>query len=895
MANLSNLSLCTYNCRSLKSSLYDVQRLCANYDIIFLQEHWLLPFELNTLSNINTEFLAFGVSAVDISSDVLRGRPYGGTAVLYRKQFAPAVEIIDCDDPRLCAVTIQTCEGPVLFVNVYMPTDTRDDNSFDEYVDTCMKISSVFATTNAVYMVIAGDFNCSDGSRFDDIYRRFLDDEQLASIDKLKLNSISTYVSDDRQRSSWIDHILCSQALLSHVGEVGVVYDYLCSDHLPLFACFHTLVQLTASNDGSVSAEKCNRLCDWSKASKNDINSYQSAMRSAIKLINVPSSVLSCNSACNDDTHHSLLSNYYNDIILCINKVSEDFIPSSSNRQCQYNVPGWSDYVSDKHDSARYAFREWVVNGKPRSGWLYMNMYKTRAVFKQALRYCRRHDEQMKADSLAKSVENTDCKKFWKDVNKVSCKKATSHVNKIGTCVGEREICEMWKDHFKSLYNSVPDGGARSMFQHNCVTVENVNCNVTVRDIVDAVSAQSKGKTAGPNGLFMESFIYACPELWIHLSLFFTACIKHCFLPQSFMDVIITPLIKNKGGNLTDINNYRAIALSNVDTKILERLLLSKTKESVSVGDKYQFGFKAGHSTSVCTGVVKKVINYYIDNGSHVFACFVDLTKAFDRVNYWKLFNQLISDGVNVYIVKLLAYWYVNQKVSVRWLSTRSESFRVGNGTKQGGVLSPYLFTRYLSQLITEICLCNAGCKIGTMPTNIFVYADDIVLLCPSWYAMQVLLTVLEKHCVLLDLCCNIMKTVCMVFNPKDKSKVVCNNFPCFSVGGKPLQFVTEFKYLGHVITCTLSDDKDLHREMRNMYTRTNTLLRRFGKCSKKVKVRLFRSYCVCMYGTALWNTYTVNCMKKLRSCYHRCIKSFLAMCIFRSRLKAFLFRHFSP
>jgi len=53
----------------------------------------------------------------------------------------------------------------------------------------------------------------------------------------------------------------------------------------------------------------------------------------------------------------------------------------------------------------------------------------------------------------------------------------------------------------------------------------------------------------------------------------------------------------------------------------------------------------------------------------------------------------------------------------------------------------------------------------------------------------------------------------------------------------------TEFKYFGHVITCSLSDDKDLHREMRNMYIRTNTLLGRFGKCSKKVKVRLFRSY----------------------------------------------------
>ena len=87
---------------------------------------------------------------------------------------------------------------------------------------------------------------------------------------------------------------------------------------------------------------------------------------------------------------------------------------------------------------------------------------------------------------------------------------------------------------------------------------------------------------------------------------------------------------------------------------------------------------------------------------------------------------------------------------------------------------------------------------------------------------MQVLLTVLEKHCVLLDLCCNIKKTVCMVFNPEDKSKVVCNNFSCFNVGGKPLQFVTEFKYLGHIITCTLSHDKDLHHEMHNMHIRTN-------------------------------------------------------------------------
>ena len=67
--------------------------------------------------------------------------------------------------------------------------------------------------------------------------------------------------------------------------------------------------------------------------------------------------------------------------------------------------------------------------------------------------------------------------------------------------------------------------------------------------------------------------------------------------------------------------------------------------------DKYLFGFKAGLSTMHCTNVVKNVINYYTSRGSQVFICFVDFTKAFDRVNYWKRFNMLLDDEVPVDIV----------------------------------------------------------------------------------------------------------------------------------------------------------------------------------------------------------------------------------------------------
>ena len=155
------------------------------------------------------------------------------------------------------------------------------------------------------------------------------------------------------------------------------------------------------------------------------------------------------------------------------------------------------------------------------------------------------------------------------------------------------------------------------------------------------------------------------------------------------MHVNITPIVKNKGGDITDIENYRAIAVSNVDTKLFERILLVSI-ERYDVVDNYQFGFKKRHSTSLCTETVKNVIDYYTSRGSHVFMCFVDVSKAFDRVNYWKLFSQLLSDGIDIFLVKLLAHWYVNQEVYVTWNNRKSSGFLVSNGTKQGGVLSPY-------------------------------------------------------------------------------------------------------------------------------------------------------------------------------------------------------------
>ena len=86
----------------------------------------------------------------------------------------------------------------------------------------------------------------------------------------------------------------------------------------------------------------------------------------------------------------------------------------------------------------------------------------------------------------------------------------------------------------------------------------------------------------------------------------------------------------------------------------------------------------------------------------------------------------------------------------------------------------------------------------------------------------------------------NTRKSVCMVFNPRNCSRVLLASFPQFSVNGVLLSFVSSFKYLSHMISGTNADDADT--EITNMFFRTNILLRRFSLCSNNVKTVLFKT-----------------------------------------------------
>ncbi len=74
----------------------------------------------------------------------------------------------------------------------------------------------------------------------------------------------------------------------------------------------------------------------------------------------------------------------------------------------------------------------------------------------------------------------------------------------------------------------------------------------------------------------------------------------------------------------------------------------------------------------------------------------LNASKAFDRVKYCKLFEQLLVHNMSPLVIRLLSVLYTNPMLQVRWKSSIGNSFSVSNGVKQGGVLSLVLFAVYI-------------------------------------------------------------------------------------------------------------------------------------------------------------------------------------------------------
>ena len=254
-----------------------------------------------------------------------------------------------------------------------------------------------------------------------------------------------------------------------------------------------------------------------------------------------------------------------------------------------------------------------------------------------------------------------------------------------------------------------------------------------------------------------------------------------------------------------------------------------------------------------------------------MFVCFMDASKAFDRINHSLLIRKLFNRNIPFYLIRLIHVWYNSQSICVKWGAALSNFFTVSNGIRQGSILSPLLFNLYFDTLSLDLNQLDVGCYFNYITTNHLMYADDVILVCPSTHGLQKLIDTCGKFGIEHDVIFNDKKTVCMAFKT---GKYKNFDFPNFRLNNCDLQFVSQYKYLGHVITDDLCDDEDIHRQLSHLYARGNTLVRLFNRCSNSVKSVLFNTHITNIYCSHLWSSYKVSSFNVFRVAYNNIFRS---------------------
>ena len=571
---------------------------------------------------------------------------------------------------------------------------------------------------------------------------------------------------------------------------------------------------------------------------------------------------------------------YMGEILSAIDLSAGETLPS---KQCSPSnrkkiIPGWSDEVKPFRDRAFFWCQVWKSAGKPIGTVLHNIMKRSRNVYHYNYKKCQRAQDKIKSNKLLDACLNggSDVFKEVKKMRKCDQSIASSMDGKT------ENVSEHFKSIYETLYNSVDDSAELNDIKFqldgriNSAHIQDV-LKVTPTLVTEAVSHIKDDKTDPLYSFSSDCIKNGTDLLFDSLSLAIRSYLIHGHVTAFLLLATLVPIIKDKLGSIHSSQNYRSIAISSLILKLIDWIILILFGDILSLDD-LQFAYQPGCSTTMCTWAVVETVSYFMRNGSEVFTCLMDMTKAFDMVSYSLLFRKLMKAGLPLIFVRMLLFIYVMQTANVRWNGQISSLFSLSNGVRQGGVVSAILYCFYVNDLFKLLRERSSGCWIKGNFHGIFGYSDDNFLLAPSLTGLQEMLLTCEEYAVSHNLRFSThprpdkCKTKCLAFLKKQRE------LPSLKLCGIKLPWVKKGKHLGNTIEDKIDGMQlDLKQKRAGYITRNNDLLQEFNFAHPDSLMRINQIYNTHFTGSPIWDIFSEEAIK-LENTWNKSVRLMLGV-----------------
>lgn len=817
----------TINCNGFQNNQIHLNQLIKDYNIVCVQETWHRSLATLTNNLLHVEKQIFHRFATKSSK---KGRGSGGLAFFVDSNLICSAFF---PDDRIGILKIGVTHS---IIQVYLPFLNYKNRitSIDDFNEELRILNtSILDLQQSNYEVlINGDFNCdfSNPNHNTQTLAKYLASIKFKPLDiytQQEFNFTYWKITKNKLIKGWPDHV-CANVYSNSIKNVSLLgIDNNFGDHRAIGYKL-SINNNKASMDSLTKPANVNKYY-WKNEHKANIYSNQVELRLR-ELRHLYNNLCSSKTAIEAKININEMYVALKNILLAesINHMTDKL--NKKKRQ-----KWWSPLLSETHIEVCLAYRQYKESN-------FKELEKKRFYeIKKLFRLQKRALIKFKADSNVRAISryfSLNKNEFWAKVNKLNRTNVNINIQMSAL-----------KDHYYKLFNSpnniddLATQESKNNFNENAFKHkrEKFSYKLDQNDLKALINDLPNGKSPGLSKLSYEHLRYCASSSLVEYSTkLFETMLQFSTIPDNFNVAIIKPIVKDPKMPSDTIENLRPVAISEVFANLFEKVLLHETKKQHCEADE-QFGFKSESSCSHAISVLKILIKLCKLRNKTCYVCALDASKAFDKVERYRLWNKLFEIKLNPAIIFVIIAYYNALELLVQNGNETSERFGTVNGVRQGGIYSPKLYNIYSNIMITKVKESKMGVKCGKSNFGIIMYADDLTLIADSPSELQKLIDLVDRLGIIDDVRFNAKKSTVLIFNAAGQHAE-----PVFNMNGVPIPANKDTRYLGHQLN-TGSDNGPHLKNRDSKVMRKISKLKAIGLISSRMSIKsrtyLFKTY----------------------------------------------------